>query len=366
MINDRVSIIIPARNERYLTATVQGLLDNAAGDVEVLVMLDGLFELLLDQAAKVGRNTKDPAVQDELRARARRDASEAERMLPKDRRVWAIRRAGEPGMRHCINEGAALATGRYLMKCDAHCIFDQHYDAKLKRDCEENWLAVPTRHSVNQETWTVKKRHFNYHYLTFPFSPSMYGYGLHGKTFDWDYNKIINAETAQVPIDDLMSFQGSCWFQHRENFLRLGPLDHANYYFYSESIEIGLRQWMTGGRCVINKHTWYAHLHKGRAEGRGFFLDLRGKRRSEKYNTDFWLNDRWPGATWTFVQFIEHFWPLLDRLQWQACPGDARCGVQAPHAPHQFGDRWPDDWRNFEKYRLEFEARPPEAIPAHI
>ena len=89
MINDRVSIIIPARNERYLTATVQGLLDNAAGDVEVLVMLDGLFELLLDQAAKVGRNTKDPAVQDELRARARRDASEAERMLPKDRRVWA-------------------------------------------------------------------------------------------------------------------------------------------------------------------------------------------------------------------------------------------------------------------------------------
>jgi hypothetical protein len=60
-----------------------------------------------------------------------------------------------------------------------------------------------------------------------------------------------------------MSFQGSCWFTPTANFLRLGPLDQANYNFYSESIEVGMRQWMSGGRVVINKATWYAHYHKG-------------------------------------------------------------------------------------------------------
>lgn len=41
MVKGRVSIIIPSRNERYLTPTVKGLLAQAAGDVEVIVMLDG-------------------------------------------------------------------------------------------------------------------------------------------------------------------------------------------------------------------------------------------------------------------------------------------------------------------------------------
>ena len=43
MADDKVSVIIPARNERFLAATVRGLLDNAVGDVEIIVMLDGLF-----------------------------------------------------------------------------------------------------------------------------------------------------------------------------------------------------------------------------------------------------------------------------------------------------------------------------------
>ena len=38
-----LSVIIPARNELYLQKTIDGLLSNAAGDVEVIVILDGYW-----------------------------------------------------------------------------------------------------------------------------------------------------------------------------------------------------------------------------------------------------------------------------------------------------------------------------------
>lgn len=319
MIQGRVSIIIPSRNEQHLTQTVSGLLANARGDVEILVMLDGGV----------------PEVQP----------------LPDDPRVRIFRRhvdaTHEAGMRFCINEGAEAATGEWLMKCDAHCIFAEGYDEALKADCDDDWIAVPTRHSVDLDRWTPKIRHYNYHVLTFPYLPSMYGEGLHAVTFPWDINKQVNAELQHKPIDDLMSFQGSCWFQKTANFHRLGPLDHASYYFYQEAQEVGLRQWMTGGRCVINKKTWYAHLHKGKEQGRGFYLSLNKKRSSEKYSSDFWLNDRQPGATRTFVSLIEQFWPQIDKLN------DPKYA-------------WPKDWREFERHKQVFDTRPPEAIPAHI
>lgn len=317
--NSRVSIIVPARNEKYLTPTVEGLLAHAAGDIEVLVMLDG------------GVPEVTP--------------------LPTDPRVRVFRRTvdatHEAGMRFCINEGAAAATGRYLMKCDAHCLFAHGYDEALKADCEDNWLVVPTRHSVDPATWTMTRRNFNYHVLTFPYLPTMYGEGLHAVTFPWELNKQVNRERADRPVDDLLSFQGSCWFQPTALFRRLGPLDHTNYYFYQEAQEVGLRVWMAGGRCVVNKKTWYAHLHKGRGEGRGFYLSLARKRASERYAADFWLHDRWPGATRTFVSLIEQFWPLL-------------CQMTDPRYA------WPADWRAFAKHKSAFDRRPADQIPAHL
>lgn len=308
----KVSVIIPARNERFLQATIDDLLAKAGGEVEIIAVLDGYWP--------------DPP-------------------LKEDPRVIVVHRTEAQGMRPAINSAAAIASGTYLMKCDAHCIFAPGYDVALQAACDDNWLVVPTRHSIDPATWTMKPRAWNYHYLTFPYDLSMYGYGLHAKTLDWPRNKVYNERKKHILIDDLMSFQGSCWFQTRANFERLGPLDHQNYYFYQEAQEVGLRQWMTGGRCVINKTTWYAHLHKGREEGRGFYLSLKRKRDSEAFATDFWLHDRWPGATRTFVSFIEQFELLLQELTGQ--------------------DRWPDDWRDVAKYRRQFETRPAEQIPAH-
>lgn len=321
MIQKRVSVIIPARNEKYLAATVRDLLANAEGDLEILVFLEG--------------PQPDP-------------------QLPTDPRVQAIWHAVPQGMRPCINEGAARATGQYLLKCDAHCRFAPGFDTALKADCDRDWLVVPTRDSLDGETWARKRRDYNYSILTYPYLPSMYGEGLHAVTFPWDQNKTINAARAHRKVDDLLSAQGSCWFQHTQTFLDDGPLDHANLYFYQESQETMLRRWMRGGRCVVNKRTWYAHWHKGKEStgadgrpGRGYYLDLRKKRSSEAYSTDYWIHDRCPGATRTFVSLIEQFWPLIAEMT------DPRYA-------------WPADWRDFGKHRQAFYTRSPEQLPAHL
>lgn len=316
----RVSVIIPSCNERHLQVTIDSVLAGARGDVEVFACLDAW--------------RPDPPLKD-------------------DPRVKVLHWPARTHMRPMENAAAEAATGEFLFKLDSHCILAPGWDASLKAHCEPGDLVVPTRHSIDEASWTLRPRDFNYSYLTWPFALSMYGYGLHAKTFGADVNRAINSERADVPVDDLMSFQGSAWFQRKADFDRLGPLDHDNYYFYQEAQETGLRVWMSGGRCRIDKTTWYAHLHKGKdnvgadgRQGRGFFLDVRRKRASEAFAADFWLNDRWPGATRTFVQFVERFQWLLDRVP------DPR-------------EQWPADWRDFEKHRGAFLARPADQIPAH-
>jgi glycosyltransferase involved in cell wall biosynthesis len=306
--SEMISIIIPSRNERYLQPTLDDLLEKAVGEIEIIPVIEG------------------PSHFPTWPSRP-------------DARVRPIQHAEALGMRPAINVAALEARGKYLMKCDAHCIFAPGYDVALKAACEDDWLAVPTRHSIDPETWTVKPRNFNYHYMTFPYDMSMYGYGLHAKTHDWYENKRVNAARAGVEIDDLMTFQGSCWFMHRAHFMRvLHPLDHANFYFYQEAQEVGLKTWLSGGRCVINKRTWYAHLHKGSSTGRGFYLSLRRKRMSEAYGADYFMADRWEGRRRDFRWYVEKFWPIPE---------------------------WPADW-DHPRHREAFLARTEKELPPHL
>ena len=329
MIPGRVSVVIPTCNERFLQPTIDSLLGTAHGDVEIYAVLDG---------------GPDQAIRE-------------------DKRVIMVRHKERVGMRETVNRLASSVSGEFLMKCDGHCLFGLGWDTALKGDCDGDWVAVPTRHSIDGKRWracgpsgrTVNYEigGYNYHYMSFAYAKSLYGYGLHGVTFPLDINNALNIEARDRPIDDLMSFQGSCWFTPTANFLRLGPLDQTNYNFYAESIEVGMRQWISGGRVVINKKTWQAHYHKGANNlhtidgrvGRGFYLSLNGKRAAEAYATDYWMNDRMPGAARTFAWFVAHFWDLLQRI-----PND-----------HQ----WPADWAD-PKYRVDFLNRPPEEIPAHL
>lgn len=211
-------------------------------------------------------------------------------------------------MRPAINAAAAVATGKYMMKTDAHCLFGQGFDEILAADCDADWLVIPRRVSLDAEKWAIKdtgKSPVDYEYLSHP-SVDRDRAGIHGRV--WNERA---RERKDILIDDNMSFQGSCWFMPREYFWRQGPLQVKGYgHFIQEPQELGLRTWLGGGRLVTNKKTWYAHLHKGKAYGRGYSLDKRALHAGTLYSTDYWMNDRWAERVYDLAWLIERFWPV--------------------------------------------------------
>jgi len=280
-----LSIIIPARNEIYLEKTIDDLFSKAKGDIEVLVMLDGWWP--------------DPPLTDRSN-------------------LTIVHTGSGCGMRANENTAARIANGKYLMKLDAHCMVDEGFDEILKADCEKDWLVVPSRYSLDAEKWTRGRGPIDYLYLTYPYlNDDMYGYGLHGKKWVGK-NKGVKEfyrkeqENKDKLIDDIMAFQGSCWFMHRDLFFKIDCLDTKHYKngMHQESIELGMKVWLSGGRVVRNKKTWYAHWHKNVSSGYG--LSKKEKYKSNEYSTDFWMNNRWSKQTRDIGWFVEHFWPIPD------------------------------------------------------
>ena len=287
MIASRLSIIIPSRSPQYLQKTIDDLLAKAEGDVDIIVVLDGIWP----------------------------------DTVPKDNpKVHYLHQGimhGHYGMRAAINAGVSLATGEYLMKIDEHCMVDQGYDTKLKADCEDNWVVIPRRYRLEPEEWVVVedgRPPIDYMYLANPFArPHDIEYGLHGS--EW---KERHYERRDILIDDTMSWQGSCYFMKLSHWNTvIGDMQEDGYgMFTQEAQEIGNKTWFSGGRVVVNKKTWYAHWHKGKkGKGYGFSNQQYKEHQAEKedgryYCIDHWMNNRWEQRTRDFEWLIKHFWPV--------------------------------------------------------
>src|SRR3989344_5620419 len=100
-----LSVIIPSRNEEFLSRTVDDIFAKSRGKIEVIVILD-----------------------------------ENDQELTKRPNLIVQKKIGKPGMKSAINQGVQKASGKYIMKTDAHCMFGVGFDVILARDCEPNWL----------------------------------------------------------------------------------------------------------------------------------------------------------------------------------------------------------------------------------
>lgn len=275
----RVSIIVPSRNERFTVPTVRDLLAKATGDIEILVVLDGWWPT--------------PA-------------------LPDDPRVRILHRGHAQGMRPGINAAARLATGAYLLKCDAHTMWAEGFDEALQSDYhEDNWIVIPRRYALDPEAWTIEtgngKYPVDYHYLSNPYErPDDPECGLHGTPW-----RARRDARAHLLLDEEMSTQGSAWFMSRSHWSRLGEMEIARYgNFYMEAQELGLKTWLGGGAMMVNKRTWYAHLWKGKKYGRGYALGSDSHRPGKAFGVDYWMRDQWPEATRTMRWLVERFAPV--------------------------------------------------------
>lgn len=307
---EKVSVIIPSLLCKYASKTVEDLFVKAKGDIEVIIMLDNYWP--------------DPQLKDHPN-------------------LVVVHRGTQVGMRRAVNDAVSIAKGKYIMKCDDHCMFAEGFDEALKADCEEDWLSIPSRWALEPEEWKIGRiGPSEYLYLTYPYKPDdLYktAMGLHGKkwmreennngkdSFYWKENLYKDKK-----IDDILTTQGSCWFCHRETFLKFGGLDEKrSYLIHQEPQEMCFKFWLSGGRVVINKNTWYAHWHKPQ-DARIWRKYVRENEvETKRFFTWYWMNDQWPMATKKMKWLIDMFMPM---------PG------------------WPENW---EEEKLKFEAEHPEA-----
>jgi len=263
-----VSILIPARNEIFLQHTITDLLTKAEGSIEVIAILDGYW----------------PSPQ-----------------LINDVRLKIIHRGHSQGMRAAINAGAAIAKGKYLLKSDAHCMFAPGFDKILTEQCDKNWVVVPRRFSLDPEKWELidnPKYPIDYMYLS---------NDLHGVPWN-EKNK--DPELKKKLIDETMSNQGSVWFMAKDYFHELELMDETSYgIFWNEFQEIGLKCWLSGGRVMVNKKTWYAHWHKTNEFGRGYSLSG-GEQSKALAAVDRWKTMGWHKQTLPLSWLIERFFPV--------------------------------------------------------
>lgn len=277
----KLSVIIPHRVEQYLNKTINDLLQKAKGEIEVIVVCDGV--------------RPQPVVDNRVKYLFQGTIHDA------------------PGMREAINKGVAASTGTHIMKIDEHCMVSEGYDVELIKSCEDDWLMVPRRYRLDPDKWENiedGRPPIDYMKIDYPFAiPFDDTQGLHGSIWD-------RPDRKDVMIDDLMTTQGSCWFMSRKLWDSVIVKMETEKYgpFTMEAQELCNKVWLSGGRCVVNKNVFYSHFHKGRRgkgygfSGKQYEVFMEQKEQGRQYAIDYWLTTK--DYKYDFEWLVDKFWPI--------------------------------------------------------
>jgi glycosyltransferase involved in cell wall biosynthesis len=302
-----LSILIPSRNEMFLLNTIQSILDSIEADTEVIAVCDGAWPL--------------PAI-------------------PDHPRVTLIHHSTSIGQRASTNEAARLSNAKYIMKCDAHCSFDKGFDAKLMKDCEKDWTVIPRMYNLHVFDWMCKKcgnrtyqgvkpakcekkecdgtdfemvvvwKHREHKRSDF----ARFDRSLHFQYWG-DFGK---RPEAQGDIADLMCFVGACFFMHRERYFEIEGLDEKHGSWGQMGVEISCKSWLSGGRQVVNKKTWFSHMFRTQP-GFGFPYPISGRDvdKARSYSRWLWEEGNWKLAKRDLAWLIKKFAPVPE---WDIIP----------------------------------------------
>ncbi len=298
-----VSVLIAARNEEWLGRTVAGLLENMRGDTEVIVVADGGWppEALDDHP-----------------------------------RVTLLCRHESIGQRAAVNQAARLARGRFLMKLDAHCVVDEGFDVKLVEPYDSGELApdattVPRMFNLHVFDWVCACGQVTYQGPAPEQCEKCGTTGTPERVVRWKPRLNRRSDFARFDhtlhfrywgscerrpesrgeIADLMSFIGACWFMPRDRFAALGGCDEGHGSWGQFGAEIACKSWLSGGRLVVNKRTWFSHLFRTQ-EGFGFPYPLPGSQvdKARAYSRQLWTENAWPGQRRPLAWLVEKFAPV--------------------------------------------------------
>lgn len=326
-----LSILIPARNEEWLANTVEDILQHMEGDTEIVVVCDG--------------NWPEPPIKD-------------------DPRVHIIYHGEARGQRQGVNEAARLSRADYILKCDAHCAFDQGFDVKLLKpyktgELTQDTTTVPRMYNLHVFSWVCKvcgnrnyhapkptkceldtckdckaankgnkgekcltcKHHGHECSNTTEFEKELVwqprwnrcsDFARFDRTMHFQYwGGYKERPEAQSDIADLMCFVGACWLMPRKRFWEMDGCDERHGSWGQMGVEISCKSWLSGGRLVVNKRTWFAHLFRTQP-GFGFPYPQSGKQvaRAREHSRWLWMEGRWPKAKHDLLWLIQKFAPV--------------------------------------------------------
>jgi len=292
-----LTIFIPARNEEFLKETVEDILKNKRAKTDIIVTLDGDWNgIQLEQHPDVN----------------------------------VIYYPQSIGQRAIANQCVKLSRAKYVMKVDAHCSFDESFDVKMIeafKEVGDNVVMAPAMKNLHCFDWKCYKCGKRTYQDTGDICP-VDGEKMRKKmvwqprrgTFSVSY--CFSAEPKfgyfsahkekQVGnIVESMSLQGSSFMCTREKYWDLNICDEEFGSWGSQGIEVACKFWLSGGRVLINKNTWYAHMFRTKAVF-GFPYDLSGRQVQHAKNRakDLFFNKRWDKQVKPLSWLIEKFWPI--------------------------------------------------------
>lgn len=212
-----LSIIIPARNEKYLQRTVDDILEHIEGDTEILVGRDGDGTIF---------QTSD------------------------DSRVRFMCEFEPIGQRAMMNKLVDWSTAKYIMKVDGHCSFSQGFDRKMMEAMDDKTIMSPYMMRLDAENWTIMPQN--------PTSMYVFHTDLVMQHWREGQNEELINETM-VPV-------GAAFMVSRENYWKWNLCDESLGSWGGQCTELGIKAYLNGGRCVTNKNVYFGHLFREKKE----------------------------------------------------------------------------------------------------
>jgi hypothetical protein len=99
---------------------------------------------------------------------------------------------------------------------------------------------------------------------------------------------------------------------YRKRYWELDGLDEGHGSWGQVGTEMSCKTWLSGGRLVVNKKTWFAHMFRTQGGDFGFPYSIRGRdvEKARKHSRSLWLDNKWPKAKYPLSWLIQRFWPV--------------------------------------------------------
>jgi len=298
-----LSILIPSRNEIFLKNTIDDILAHKEGRTEVIAILDGAMPV---------------------------------ESIPDHKDVRLIFHHTSIGQRASTNDAAKISKAKYLMKCDAHCSFDQGFDIKMMAEMHDDWTMAPLMRNLHAFDWVCPDGHRRYQGPSGPCktplpdgqecgketvrdilwrakdSPKSVSYCFDSSPHFQYFGDFAKRPEGQGDITETMSLQGSCWMITREKYWEFGVCDENFGSWGSQGIEVACKTWLSGGRVMVNKKTWYAHMFRTQGGDFSFPYPISGRdqEKAKDYARTLFFNNNWPKQVHPLSWLVEKFWPV--------------------------------------------------------